>query len=217
MRFILLVTFLLILVITVAAQNSPTPVKTFALEPGYTNDQFIAAVKGFLTKLKVEPKSTTGIITIEEDVSERFQIATALLKKSSSLKRRLVITNPICTYRPQFTATEFWLVPKGSAQPYEPFTCDVACPDIGIIGPTSIGSRSESITYTANISGASSDATITYDWRVTNGKITSGQGTPSIIVRPVANSRPIIANLKIGGIPREYNCSITASVSTPRQ
>src|SRR5436190_472882 len=137
MRFILFVTFLLILAVTVAAQNSPTAVKTFALKPGFTNDQFIAAVKGFLTKLTSEPKSTTGIITIEEYPKERLQIANDLLKKWSSLRSRIMITQPGCTYRPYWAATEFWLFPKGAKPPYEPFACDTVCPDVGVVGPVS--------------------------------------------------------------------------------
>lgn len=52
-----------------------------------------------------------------------------------------------------------------------------SCPTISIIGPAGITAPGQSMTFTATASGATS-----YNWTVSRGTITSGQGTPSITV-----------------------------------
>ncbi|NOT46992.1 MAG: hypothetical protein HOP17_04490 [Acidobacteria bacterium] len=56
------------------------------------------------------------------------------------------------------------------------------------------------MTFTANVSGGSA-SNLTYNWTVTAGTITSGQGTPSITVattREMANSS-VTATVDVGG------------------
>jgi hypothetical protein len=53
-----------------------------------------------------------------------------------------------------------------------------ACPSVDVTGPSGVTQPGESMTFTAN--GASGNAT--YNWSVSAGEITSGQGTPSITV-----------------------------------
>jgi hypothetical protein len=76
------------------------------------------------------------------------------------------------------------------------------------------------MSFTANVSGGTS-GDITYDWSVTNGTISSGQGTPSITVDTtgLANNTNITATVTIGGALLCAECvkqaSETGSVSRP--
>jgi hypothetical protein len=55
-------------------------------------------------------------------------------------------------------------------------------------------------TITVNIAGADPDVTPTFDWKVSSGKIVSGQGTSSIVIKaPVTNVRSIKATVEVGG------------------
>ncbi|HTK37860.1 MAG TPA: hypothetical protein VL325_05160 [Pyrinomonadaceae bacterium] len=93
---------------------------------------------------------------------------------------------------------------------------DCECPEIGVTGPSGDTTPGESLTFTANVSGGSQES-ITYDWAVSAGKITSGQGTPSITVSTKQDT--VTATVKIGGPNPSCNClqtaSATAHVSKP--
>jgi hypothetical protein len=78
----------------------------------------------------------------------------------------------------------------------EALSNDVECPTIEINGPAD-KRRSESV-FTARISGGSQQY-ITYLWSVTNGEILTGQGTPSITIRPPQNATGSVT-VKIGGL-----------------
>ena len=67
------------------------------------------------------------------------------------------------------------------------------------------------MTFTANVSGGT-QATITYNWTVTAGTITSGQGTPSITVDTTGLAgQSVTANLEIGGTEPSCDCPKTAT------
>ena len=66
------------------------------------------------------------------------------------------------------------------------------------------------MTFTANVSGG---ANVTYNWTVTAGTISSGQGTSSITVdttKEMANSS-VTAQVQIGGLDANCHCPDTAS------
>lgn len=76
--------------------------------------------------------------------------------------------------------------------------CD--CAQISVSGPAGITQPGESMTFTANVSGGTS-SNLTYNWTVSAGTITSGQGTPSITVsttREMADSN-VTATVDVGG------------------
>ena len=56
------------------------------------------------------------------------------------------------------------------------------CPTIMVNCPTEVMEIGIPVTFTANVEGADSKATLTFNWTVSTGTIISGQGTPSIIV-----------------------------------
>ena len=58
------------------------------------------------------------------------------------------------------------------------------------------------VTFTANVSGASSNLSPTYKWTVSEGTITSGQGTPSITVDTNGQAgRTLSATVELVGLP----------------
>jgi hypothetical protein len=97
----------------------------------------------------------------------------------------------------------------------------VACPDcvapcecgtLSVTGPSGITQPGDSMTFTANVSGGSA-TDITYNWSVSSGEITSGQGTPSITVattRAMANTS-VTATVEIGGTGMCPECEKTKS------
>jgi hypothetical protein len=79
-------------------------------------------------------------------------------------------------------------------------TVNVSCPDSAQPGP---------VTFTANVGGG--PGTQTYNWSVSAGTITSGQGTSSITV-DAKGGQNITATVELGGL--DPNCGRTASCTT---
>jgi hypothetical protein len=75
-----------------------------------------------------------------------------------------------------------------------------SCPAINITGPAGITKPGEAMYFTANVAGTADE--LTYNWTVSAGKITSGQGTPAIQVDTtgVGNRATITATLTISGL-----------------
>lgn len=55
------------------------------------------------------------------------------------------------------------------------------CPTVSVTGPAGVTQPGDSMTFTANVSGGTAQ-NITYNWTVSAGTISAGQGTPSITV-----------------------------------
>lgn len=97
----------------------------------------------------------------------------------------------------------------------------VSCPDcespcecwtIDVSGPAGITQPGESMTFTANVTGGTATG-ITYNWSVSSGTITSGQGTPSITVsttKEMANTS-VTATVEVGGTGVCESCPRTDS------
>src|SRR5215208_1371520 len=86
-------------------------------------------------------------------------------------------------------------------------TVRTSCPDSVKVG--------DDLTFTANVSGGDNDVTPTYNWAVSAGTISSGQGTSTIIVETKeAGGMTITATVDVGGYSRECSTasSCTASV-----
>ena len=73
------------------------------------------------------------------------------------------------------------------------------------------------MTFTANVSGGSQDQPITYNWTVSAGTISAGQGTPSITVIAPSDvaGGTVTATVELGGLPVDCHCQTTASESAP--
>lgn len=92
-------------------------------------------------------------------------------------------------------------------------TVTVSCPDSATEGAPA--------TFTANVSGGTTNVTPTYHWTVTAGTITSGQGTTSITVDTAGLAgQTIRATLDVEGygMPCPASCSVSLPISiTPRK
>jgi hypothetical protein len=108
-----------------------------------------------------------------------------------------------------FTSTTV-TVERCNCIPHAPPPCptvSVSCPDTGTIG--------QPVTFTANVSGGDSNVTPTFNWTVSAGSISSGQGTSSITVDTtgVAGGSTITATVDVGGYGRECSTSSSCTVS----
>ena len=83
-----------------------------------------------------------------------------------------------------------------------------ACPTLSVSGPSGLTNAGDSMTFTATASGD-----LTYNWTVSNGTISSGQGTPVITVsttKEMAGSN-VTATVSIGGTEARCQCQTTGS------
>jgi hypothetical protein len=87
--------------------------------------------------------------------------------------------------------------------------CVPPCPTVSVSCPSDVDQGSP-ITYTASVSG---DASVTYNWSVSAGTISSGQGTSSITVDTAGlGGQTVTATVELGGL--DPSCSRTASCTT---
>ncbi len=95
-----------------------------------------------------------------------------------------------------------------------------SCPTVSVSCPDSV-SENAPVTFTANVSGGSGNVTPTYNWTVSAGRITSGQGTTSITVDTTGlGGQTVRATLDVEGygMPCPASCSVSIPiVVTPRK
>lgn len=90
--------------------------------------------------------------------------------------------------------------------------CAAPCPQVAVSCTDAVDQGSP-ITFTASVTGGDSGVTGTYNWSVSAGTITSGQGTSSITVDTAGlGGQTVTASVDVGGYPPA--CSTTASCST---
>jgi hypothetical protein len=90
---------------------------------------------------------------------------------------------------------------------------NLVCPTVAVSCPTDV-SEGGSITFTANFTQGTPQVTPTYNWTVSAGTITSGQGTSSITVDTKSlGGQTVTATVEVGGV--DPSCGRTASCSTP--
>jgi hypothetical protein len=87
-----------------------------------------------------------------------------------------------------------------------------SCPAVNVSCPDSV-QAGEELTFTAGVSGGDPIVQPTYNWSVSAGTISSGQGTATIIVDTAGTGgQTITATADVGGFPRE--CSTSSSCTT---
>lgn len=90
----------------------------------------------------------------------------------------------------------------------------VTCPTITVDCPSGVTPVGQAITFTANVTNAPAGVTLTYNWTVSAGTITSGQGTSSITVDTTGQAgQSITATVEVGGL--DASCMRTASCTSP--
>lgn len=89
-------------------------------------------------------------------------------------------------------------------------TVKTSCPDSVKVG--------DLLTFTANVSGGDQEVTPTYNWSVSAGTISSGQGTSTIIVDTAeAGGMTITATVDVGGYSRECSTSHSCTASVVKK
>ncbi len=87
------------------------------------------------------------------------------------------------------------------------------CPSISIACPTNLG-VDQPLTFTANVTGGTAGISPTYNWTVSAGTISAGQGTNSITVNTKGlGGQTVKATLSMGGY--NLDCSASCSVQMP--
>ncbi len=87
--------------------------------------------------------------------------------------------------------------------------CRPPCPTVSVSCPANVPQGSP-ITFTASVSG---DMNVTYNWSVSAGTISGGQGTSSISVDTASlGGQTVTATVELGGL--DPSCSRTASCTT---
>jgi hypothetical protein len=90
--------------------------------------------------------------------------------------------------------------------------CFPPCPAVAVSCPSDVEQGSP-ITFTASVTGGDPNVTGTYNWSVSAGTITSGQGTSTITVDTTGiGGQTVTASVDVGGYPPA--CATTASCST---
>ena len=92
------------------------------------------------------------------------------------------------------------------------FEGQAQCPKVTIYSPDTVQAGG-SLTFTANVSGGDKNVSPTYNWSISAGTISSGQGTSAITVDTnEAGGMTITATVELGGYDR--TCSAVASSTT---
>ena len=91
-------------------------------------------------------------------------------------------------------------------------TVTVSCPD------TAAENLEDALTFTANVSGGDPNVTPTFNWTVSAGSISSGQGTSSIKVDTTGiGGQTVTATVDVGGFPRECRTSNSCTTGIARK
>jgi hypothetical protein len=86
------------------------------------------------------------------------------------------------------------------------------CPKLKVTAPDEVKVGDE-LKVSASLTGGDPDVTPTYNWSVTSGAISSGQGTPSITVDTAdVEQDTITATVEIGGYSQD--CAVFDSATT---
>jgi len=89
----------------------------------------------------------------------------------------------------------------------------IVCPTVSVSCPSDV-EQNQSITFTASVSGGEAGATFTYNWSVSAGTISSGQGTSTITVdtNGVPGGQSVTATVNLGGA--DPSCTGTSASCT---
>lgn len=112
--------------------------------------------------------------------------------------------DPLCT---AFTATK---VVVRNCPPPRPF-----CPNVSIYCPD-ITQAGAPVTFTASVNGGTPGVTPVYNWKVSAGSITAGQGTATITVDTAGLAgQPISATVEVAGYNLECRATCQSAVPAP--
>jgi hypothetical protein len=96
-------------------------------------------------------------------------------------------------------------------------SCHPPCSTISIANPADVEEGQPAV-FTASLSGGDPDLKLTYDWSVSSGKITKGQGTNTIEVDTAgAAEQDLNATVKVGGVPPECQAEASSTMHVKRK
>jgi hypothetical protein len=87
------------------------------------------------------------------------------------------------------------------------------CPQLVIACPLETVEQDTQLRFSAMVAGSDSNPALTYTWSLSAGKISEGQGTPSIIVDTTAlGGRRITAKVLVGGLASECQSALSCAI-----
>lgn len=87
------------------------------------------------------------------------------------------------------------------------------CPQLVIACPLETVEQDTQLRFSAMVAASESNPALTYTWSLTAGRISEGQGTPSIIVDTTAlGGRRLTAKVLVGGIARECQSTLSCAI-----
>jgi hypothetical protein len=90
------------------------------------------------------------------------------------------------------------------------------CPEVSIICPTDIVPN-QPLTFGSNVAGGTSNLTPVYNWTISAGTITDGQGTPTIRVDTTGLAgQTVSATLSMGDYTLDCSASCAVQIPIPR-
>jgi hypothetical protein len=106
-----------------------------------------------------------------------------------------------------------------SAQPANAQASSAQCPTVTVSCPdTAKENLEDALTFTANVSGGDPNVTPTFNWTVSAGTISSGQGTSSIKVDTTGiGGQTVTATVDVGGFSRECRTSNSCTTSIEKK
>jgi hypothetical protein len=93
-----------------------------------------------------------------------------------------------------------------------PIPIPTPCPTVVVSCPDDLGQGSR-VTFTAKVTGGDPNVTPTFDWKVSAGAITAGQGTSSITIDTTGVSGTVTATVDVGGYDRSCLTSNSCTLS----
>lgn len=84
------------------------------------------------------------------------------------------------------------------------------CPRIEVMCPTEALEQGMPMSFSASVSGGDPTAQFTFNWTVSAGTITSGQGTPSVTLDTTGLGGQIVkVTVEVGGLPQSCASSVS--------
>ncbi|HLL71113.1 MAG TPA: hypothetical protein VK363_06745 [Pyrinomonadaceae bacterium] len=105
------------------------------------------------------------------------------------------------------------------AQPFATTSDTRQCPTVTVSCPdTAQENLEDALTFTANVSGGDANVTPTFNWTVSAGSISSGQGTSTIKVDTTGTGgQTVTATVDVGGFSRECRTSNSCTTSIAKK
>lgn len=207
-------------------QTSDLTARKFDEYPYISYEDHRVHIDRFVDELNKYPGTRAYVITYDARVSgygDTTAPGAASLAKFFLHQRRVgsISLNRIVTIEGglrEARMVELYIVPRGAIPPKPTPTFErsraIHCPLINVTAPLYVWETRSPLTFRASVWSNLQKATTTYKWSVSAGKITGGQGTPSVAVELADPTyQPISATVDVGGFSTE--CDNRGSATSP--